>query len=61
MPKSIDIINTLEEELKWLRFFYNHASYAMGPADGDIYLMIKEDYLETGGTLPKEYQEPIEE
>lgn len=45
----------MEEELEWLRYFYSEARYGMGPADNDIYQMIKDSYVGGGGILPKEY------
>lgn len=48
------------EELRFLRFFYRTASNAMGPADSDIYDMIKEDFTErTGVAVPPAYYPPI--
>lgn len=52
-----DLMLRLTEELRWLQFFYSEARYAMGPADSDIYAMIKEDYVNAGNVLPEEYQE----
>lgn len=43
-------------EVKFLRYFYEVASYAMGPADGDIYDGIKADFLKKHGYLPKSYE-----
>ncbi len=39
-------------ELKFLRYFYNAAGEAFGPADTDIYAMIADDY---DGELPPGY------
>lgn len=49
------------EELKFLRFFYQEAADAMGPADADIYYMIKQAYEDGGGILPKEYKVDYDE
>jgi hypothetical protein len=53
----------IRQELDWLRYLYYRAKDAMGPADGEIYQMIKEDYVDAGHTLPEEYalEEPEEE
>lgn len=48
-------VEELRAELEFLRFFYSEARYAMGPADSDIYDMIKEDFVKGGGVLPKDY------
>mgnify|MGYP001584974499 CR=1 FL=1 len=43
-------------ELEFLRFFYRKAGDAFGPADSDIYHMIREEWEEkTGQTNPEEY------
>lgn len=54
-------INEMQQELGWLRYFYSEARHAMGPADSDIYFMIKEEYIEGGRVLPEEYKEEVEE
>lgn len=47
-----------DNELKFLRYFYDRAGEAFGPADYEIYEMIKEDYVEkTGNELPEGYGE----
>ena len=46
---------TQERELEWLRYFYSTARDTMGPADADIYQMIKEVFVEHGGILPSGY------
>ena len=48
-------------ELAWLRYFYDHARHAMGPADDDTYRMIKDDYENQGGVLPDAYNDTEEE
>lgn len=48
----------MDNELNFLRHFYSEARYYMGPADSDIYYMIKQSYVEGGGILPREYDEP---
>ncbi len=45
-----------ERELEWLRFFYREVSDALGPADADIYQMIKEAYVDHGGILSPGYE-----
>lgn len=45
------------QELNWLRYFYGQARHGMGPADSDIYSMIKENYVASGNTLPIEYRD----
>lgn len=44
--------NTDAEVLVFLKFFYDEADNAMGPASDDIYYMIAEDFRETGKVLP---------
>ena len=43
------------EELMFLRYFYEVASDAMGPADMDIYDAIKQSFLDNHGYLPVGY------
>lgn len=46
-----------QEELEFLRYFYDNAKCGMGPADSDIYAYIKEEYIErTGKALPRRYR-----
>jgi hypothetical protein len=45
----------VEQELDFLRYFYKAAASAMGPADGEIYDSIKEDYVASGKQLPQGY------
>lgn len=56
-----DYMQELEEELKWLRYFYSQARHFMGPASGEIYQYIMDDYTSAGNTLPKEYIDEVEE
>lgn len=42
-------------EVVFLRYFYEVAKDAMGPASDDIYQMIKEDYIKTHKVLPEGY------
>lgn len=51
----------MENELKFLRYFYNNAGTYMGPSDGDIYLHMKEWYRDNIGPLPAGGQYAIEE
>lgn len=44
-------------ELKFLRFFYGAAGDVFGPAEDDVYESIKEEYKESGGTVPSLYEE----
>lgn len=45
-----------EDELDFLRFFFDAAGSAFGPADSDIYFMIAEDWMKkTGKALPSKY------
>lgn len=48
-------------ELEWLRYFYDAASGPFGPADSDIYQMIKDDFVAGGGVLPEAYQPEVED
>lgn len=50
-----------KDELMYLRYFYSRASDSMGPADDDIYRMIKEEWLEDGRELPEGYEIEEEE
>ena len=45
----------MDEELQFLRYFYDKASCVMGPADGDIYDAIKQEFLDSNGYLPVGY------
>ena len=44
-------------ELDWLRYFYDHARFCMGPADSELYSMIKDDYVHQGNILPDQYKD----
>lgn len=57
-PKDIVLrkFQLMNEELNWLRHFFNEASCGMGPADIDIYSMIAHNYVREGGKLPQAYQ-----
>lgn len=45
-------------EVLFLRFFFDKAGRAMGPADHDIYCMIMEDFeLRYGQQVPAKYRE----
>lgn len=52
-------LEDLEKEVRWLRYFYDAASGPFGPADGDIYQMIKDDFVTGGGVLPEAYQPEV--
>ena len=43
----------MDEELKFLRWFFQEADF--GPAHGDVIEMIKTDYEATGNVLPEGY------
>lgn len=43
------------QELEFLRFFYERARYAMGPADDDIYQAIKDEFRDENGYIPYGY------
>jgi hypothetical protein len=47
----------MDEELKFLRYFYHVAGDFMGPADCEIYSDIRKDWLTQHGSLPKAYEE----
>ncbi len=51
----------MNTELEWLRYFYDNAMHSMGPASDDIYSMIKESYVMSGGILPPEYVDGYED
>ena len=43
-------------ELEWLKWFYLNADF--GPADGDVRLMLKDDFInEVGKEMPIGYEE----
>ena len=48
------VIAGLLQELDFLRYFYEAAGDAFGPADSDVYRSINEDYE---GVVPKGYSE----
>jgi len=59
--QSVDDIQTADvaellHELEFLRYFYDNAGEAMGPASDDCYYYIKEGYVENGGVLPVGYR-----
>jgi hypothetical protein len=43
----------MEDELKFLRYFYNQAGLYMGPSNDDIYQEMKEWYRDNVGPLPE--------
>jgi hypothetical protein len=45
-----------EEELEFLRFFYEQAGHVFGPADDDVYRGINKEYEKQGGVVPREYK-----
>ena len=46
----------MEDDLDFLRFFYDQAGDAFGPADEDVYQCINENYkLHTGKSVPADY------
>ena len=46
----------LNIELEFLRYFYSAAGDAFGPADSEVYDIIKENFVEdTGLQLPEGY------
>lgn len=48
----------MKNELEFLRYFYEEAYDAFGPAVDDIYADIKERYVkETGNKLPQGYND----
>ena len=40
---------------EFYKYFYKRASDFMGPADGDIYQIIEEEYFENTGNYPPNY------
>lgn len=48
-------------ELAFLRYFYEAAYDAMGPAVDDVYDSIKEDWIAVGEVLPEGYERSYEE
>jgi hypothetical protein len=47
----------MDNELEFLRYFYERARDGMGPADSEIYDMIKQDYVDKYGVpLPIGYE-----
>lgn len=49
------LTQAIEEELYYLRFFYQNADF--GPAHGDVVASINEDYRAQGGVVPAGYEE----
>ena len=47
------------EKLEWLEYFYKRAKDGMGPASGEIYKMIAEDYTNAGGYVPEGYRNDL--
>lgn len=45
-----------QKELEFLRYFYQNAGYAMGPADGDCYDAIRDAFEKQTGYLPEGYK-----
>lgn len=50
---ELPIVQEMIKELAYLRFFYDQAEYAFGPASDDLYYMIREAY---DGEVPEAYQ-----
>ena len=52
----------IELELEFLRFFYDKAGEAFGPADSDVYHAIIKDFEQLRGvSVPKAYRQDEEE
>lgn len=45
-----------QNELEFLRFFYEEVGSALGPADDDIYRSIIDQWAEEGNKIPKKYE-----
>lgn len=53
MTKKID--DSVETELKFLRYVYSRAYDALGPGSDDVYYYIKEEFKEENDVLPDGY------
>lgn len=51
-----DEVDELQQELAFLRYFYDVADNAIGPASDDVYEMIKDEFLDREGYLPDGYE-----
>lgn len=58
---SNDELEQIEDEVKFLRFFYSNIVHCLGPASGDCYDLVKEWFEEEHGQLPKGYGRSYEE
>lgn len=52
-------MNDFNNEVAFLRFFYERAGEMMGPADCEIYRMIADDFVAEGGALPASYRDGL--
>lgn len=48
-------IDTLTEEVEYLRFVVDKVDNPLGPASDDVFQMIKEEYVASGKKLPPGY------
>jgi hypothetical protein len=51
-------VERFEGELRWLRWFYEHADF--GPADSDVRQQLHGDYIRAGNRSPRGYAPPDE-
>ena len=56
LMKALDDLDFTPTELRWLRYFYEHARHGMGPADSEIYRNLAREYKREGNVLPKDYE-----
>lgn len=51
----LNCVTQQQNELMFLRNFYETVKFYLGPADAEIYEMIKEEYVSNGNVLPEGY------
>lgn len=57
MYGMIDDMVEMQEELEFLRFFFEKAENSFGAGSPDIYTGIMERWMKQGKKLPKEYKD----
>lgn len=54
-----DAVDDLNNEVAFLRYFFNNVGPALGPADTEIMKDLAEGFIEDGGTVPDSYRERL--
>ena len=52
---TLDDVKKMEIELEYLRYFYDAVDDPLGCASDDVYDIIKQQYVDSGNTLPEGY------